>query len=510
MKRYTQRAFIATVALVTAVIVYFYVSSRLGGARNAGEPVRYRSFQAGGLQPAETSADAAAKAEKLSSAVPLEPDETLLDLYNFNIDYDDEEEQVLVTRRAGDHTGSIRVVLADYSQSSRRWNRSWEGITLSTQVKTFQASALDLLGDHNLELVCTGMNEKNEQTMTIFWRNGSDDAWQGPRFSKIFEQVADAVLIEATDRSESYKMGQTNADSWPISVWRPNLESTNILDQVKETWTWSFSEKLYAKTAEEKIPGASIAKKIADGILDGKADTFERWLEGIWYKEGTDPLSSGAQFLTFQPRDGTVFFSGGGVLENFKWESSSPTRVGIYISCRNQSVSNLRRLLDVELETSESIDVRVFQDLRIKADVSGRWDGRYRRLSREAAKAFRTAPSGAVVSSLDLNGLYAGSGGEKLSFSGSGYSMETSEGREEGGFAVYTLGGKTLLDLRALRFGGQPSSRRRSWILAMSTRSEDGGLPVTVLTLSPARVGIDGAVALEAAPLTLERLQELP
>ncbi len=506
MKRYTHGPFIAAVAITLALAAYFFLSSRTPGAGGAGEPVRYRSFEAGSLPAGEDEPEA--KAPRLSSAIPLEPDETLLDLYSLNMDFDDEEEQILVTRRSGDASGAIRVVLADYSPSSRRWTRAWEGQTLSTQVKTFQVSGVDLIGDHNFDIVCTGMNADNEQTMTVFWKSDPDDGRSGLRFIKVFEQSADAVLVEDGERSESYKMGQTNAESWPITVWRPDPDSSNFLDQIKETWTWSFTAKAYLMTDRERIPGASIAKKLADSILDGKADTFERWLEGIWYQEGLDPLAPGTLFLTFQPRDGTVLFSSEGVVENFRWESSSPTRMGIYVSCRNQSVSNLRRLLDVELETAESIDVRVFQDLRMKADVSGRWDGRYRRLSPEAAKAFRKVPSAASVSGLSLDGLFLAPGGEELRFDGSLYTMKSAEGLEEGSFAVYTLAGKTLLDMRAIKAGDQPSSRRRSWFLSLSVRSEDGGTPVTVLSLAPARVGMDGAERLESAPLVLEKRLE--
>lgn len=504
MKRYAHTLFIASIVAVLVAIAAVYIGS-IRSPRDEGEPVRYRSYEAGQAPEARVGTEAEAPSQpKLSSAIALEDGETLLDLYSFNVDFDDEEEQVLVTRRAADSSGAMRVVVADYAPAARRWSRAWEGLSSATQVKTFQVSAVDLIGDHNLNLVCTGMNNLGEQTMTVFWRGDTGDGRQGPRFSKVFEEAGNTVLVEAGERSESYKMGQTNADSWPIVVWKPDAESDNFTDQVKETWTWNFSERLYVLSQSERIAGASIARKLAESILDGSAETFENWLEGIWFQEGTDPLSEDALFLTFEPRERSVLFSRASIIELYTWENSSPTRMGLYLSTRNRSVGNLRRLMDVELETSDSIRVRVFQDLKIKADISDRWDGRYRKLSPEAAKAFRTQPSAAASSDVALDGLYAGTGGERLSISGSRYQFETAEGLEAGGLAVYTLGGSTLLDLRAISLNGQPSSRRRSFFLSISRNSDDREAETVILSLSPARVGIEGAVAGDGPSYLLE------
>lgn len=509
MKRYAQAVFIATIVVAVLAIAIVYINS-LKSATNEGEPVRYRSFeasQAPGTQAASASQGGqdVLGQPKLSSAIPLEEGETLLDLYSFNLDFDDEEEQVLVTRRAQDASGAMRLVVADYIPPTRRWSRSWEGITSATQVKTFQVSAVDLIGDHNLNLVCTGMNNLGEQTMTVFWRGETGDGRQGPRFSKIFEDAGNTVLVEAAERSESYKMGQTNADSWPILVWKPDAESENFTDQVKESWAWNFSERRYVIMLSERIAGSSIARKLAESILDGTSETFEQWLEGIWFQEGTDPLSPDALFLTFEPRSRTVLFSRASIIELYSWESSSPTRMGLYLATRNRSVGNLRRLMDVELETSDSIRVRVFQDLRIKADITDRWDGRYRKLSPEAAKAFRLRPSAAHSESTNLDGTWLGPSGEQFVVTGSRYQLFTKDGTEHGGLAAYTLADSTLLDMRAVTLNGQPSKAMRSYFLAMRQEGEDKESSTTVMELSPARVGIEGAMPADGQKLTLRR-----
>ena len=492
MKRYTQTVFVIAVAAAVAVALFFLIFSQTRSKAPVSEPVRYRSFAA----TSDSVDDQSVGAEQhLVSAIELNPDETLLDIYAFNLDLDDEDEQILVVRAADNPL--IRIVVADYDARSKRWLRAWDGGTLASKVKTFQAAVYDLVGDHTINIVCTGMDEDNRQTMTVFRR--ADAGSDGDAFQTVFQTAADAVMVETTERPESYKLGQTDAESWNIAVWTPDPESSNFLDQIKETWAWSFLDRAYVQLGQEKIPGASIAQKMAQAILDGKAETFEAWLDGIWYKESTDPLSKDAQFLTFQPKDATLMFSGQSVVEVFDWETSNPTRFGLYIAARNQSVRNLRRLMNVELAAADTVVVHIFQDWRIKADVSGRWDGRYRRLSPDTAKAFKRQPSSASTVVSELKGSYRSDAGDILSLDGASYRLQSGESVEVGSYAVFQLDGLTLLDLRAVTVGDQPSSKRSTYELSRSTKTLDDGSTTDMLSLTPARVAIDGAVTTESA-----------
>ena len=261
------------------------------------------------------------------------------------------------------------------------------------------------------------------------------------------------LFRSSSDRADSYKLGQSSAESWPISIWRADPSAGNYLDQIKETWKWNSAVNSYVSSSTERIPGASIARRIAESLLDGTTETFEQFLDGIWYKESTDPLSAEALFVTFQPRDGALLFSAQGIVEIYEWENSNSTRYGLYIACRNQSVRNLRRLMDVELVSTDTINLRVFQDLRIKADISAKWDGRYRKLGQEMAKAFRLQPAKAVHTRLELDGRYKAEDGTELHFSGATYTMTSGNILETGGFAVFEISGLAILDLRALQIG---------------------------------------------------------
>lgn len=501
MKKLIQSFFLAAIVVVLAATVYFFFQSR--GKSSVDEPVRLRSLEAGsGNTPAgevkEPGSDIRA-----TSAIPLEQSETLLDLYSYNLDFDDEDEQVLVIRDSNDSTGRMMIVVADYSPYTRRWSRSWSGDTLVTKVKTFQVNVSDLIGDHNLNIVCTGMNDSNDQTMTIYWKSQETGASQGPTFVKVFEQAGNAVVVEVSERPESYKLGQSNADSWPISVWRVDSDSGNYMDQLRESWQWSFAAKRYAIVATERIPGANIARKMAESILDGTEGTFKAFLDGTWYKESNDPLSPNALFITFQSRDASVMFSGDGLIEVFEWENSNPTRYGLYIASRNQSVRNLRRLMDIELASTDSVNVRVFQDYRIKADIAGTWDGRYRRLSSEMAKAFKRTPAMAEVAAIDLSGDFTSADGTRLVFTDSRFNLGSGDTSESGTWSIYKLGNTTILDLRIDPAANGPAGRR-SYSLSVDTKKVGTDSLARTLTLREARIGINGVELVQSPTLVFE------
>ena len=502
MKRINHTIFVISVVATLCAVAFFYITGR--GGRKADEPVRYRALEAvDATNPSERALETESTV-RATASIPLEPNETLLDLYSFNLDYDDEEEQVLVVRDSDDASGAVKVVLADYSPFTRKWTRSWKGSTLVTKNKTFQVSVNDLIGDHNLNIVCTGMDDANNQTMTVYWKSQDADRNQEAAYAKILEQAGSAVLVESSDRPDSYKLGQSNAESWPVSVWKEDASSGNYLDQIKETWQWSFADEAYVLTGSESIPGASIARKKAESILDGTAETFKAFLDGTWYKESSDPLSSGALFITFQSRDEAVLFSGEGLTEVYSWENSNPTRYGLYIASRNQSVRNLRRLMDIELASAESVSVRVFQDYRIKADISGRWDGKYRRLTPDIAAAFRRSPAMAKSAPSDIGGVYESDDGATLSLIESAYVLAGADGEERGAFSVYELQGRTVLDMRQV-VEGDGDSVRRSWIATTSDARGPDGQITQILTLQEATIGILGIEPSQVPPVSFTR-----
>ena len=157
MKKLVQALFLIVCVISLGVAVYFFVQNR-SAAAEANRPVTTRKLLSS-QQTEDTSDESEVKAEKEATTnhIAALPNETVLDVSNVNLDQDEGDEQILTVRKtdkAGDH---LSIVVADYVPQRHGWVRAWEGETLATKLSTFQIQIQDLIGDHNLDIICTGM-----------------------------------------------------------------------------------------------------------------------------------------------------------------------------------------------------------------------------------------------------------------------------------------------------------------------------------------------------------------
>src|SRR5512136_2734206 len=105
---------------------------------------------------APQAAAAAAEDQPPVPKVPLERGEVLASVLNCNLDLDASEEQILVLRSQEEPDAPLRIAVADYDSVRGTYIRSWEGPTSATNLRLFEVSIQDLVGDHNQEIVCRG------------------------------------------------------------------------------------------------------------------------------------------------------------------------------------------------------------------------------------------------------------------------------------------------------------------------------------------------------------------
>ncbi len=505
MKRATQILFLLCSIAAAGYIVFLAVDARSGRSQGDDKPMLARSVAAEPRSEEGGEDGAPEERTRTASEIPTASNEILLDVYSFNLDSDQEDEQILVVRRTDDPSGLLRLIVADYLPGGRSWVRAWEGSTAVTKVRTLQILVKDVVGDHIPNIIAVGMNDRGEQAVSIFWRTPPSRENRSPLFyTKICEVSGDSVIIEETERPESYKLGQTNAETWPVTVYHRDPESENFLDQIRETWEWNFTRKAYERVLVERIPGAQIERQLVTRILDGTVETFQRYLEGIWYRASADPRAPGSQFVIFDPREKTLSFFSDNVMEPYQWEDSHPTRYGIFIGSRSSAVKTLRRLIDVELTGHETVSLRIFQDIRLKADVTEQWNGTYRKMNSELASAFRKDTPVNQPRSAPLSGRYRGLDGFTLSFEPPRFTASRDGRSEAGGFSVFTLKGAEILEMKYLTETGVVG-KRVSYRVDRSQRKENGET-VEILNLTPVRVAIDGFEFVEGSPLILERL----
>jgi hypothetical protein len=496
MKRIIQVAFILASALALGLTVYFLVQGR-SGAVAASRPIATRQVQPESAQGAGTEGAAASELATAVNHIPALPNEVILNVTSFNIDQEEEDEQILTVRKTDRADGRLSIVVADYTPQ-KTWVRSWEGDTLSTKLTTFTIQAKDLVGDHNPCIVCTGMNDSGEQTIAAFRKVGNAGG-----YAEILSLTADSVEIGEADRSEGYQLGQASGDSWPIYAYTSDKESTNILDQIKDRYAWDGHKGLYAKVGSERITGAQVERETVSKVLTGSAKDFESFLQGVWYESDKAPTDPDAKLIQFDKSSGIISFYRPEAQEVYRWIESQSTRYGLYVRGQNDTVDDLVRLIDIELTGSDLVSIRVFEDLRMKMDPEDRWDGSFRRMPRDIS-ASSTPSNGLAKPAIKLEGPYRSNAGLELNFAPPRYSLKSTDApTESGSFELYALGRDTVIDLIATRPDGLSSTRKTYKVIYSETHA--GKDLLRKLTLSPAKAAIDGLELLQEDDIALEQ-----
>jgi hypothetical protein len=497
MKKLVQALFFGICAATLGVAVYFLIRERMGAVA-AARPVTTRQV----LVSAEpvTPEEREARAERASTVnhISALPNEVILEVATINLDQDEGDEQILTVRKIDRAVTSLSIVVADYLPQRKTWIRSWEGEILVTKLTTLSIQVKDLIGDHNLNIVCTGIDDRDEQTITIFRRSPGSAFLT---YDTICSIAADAVTIAELERSEGYQLGQTNGESWPVLANSRDKSSQNILDQIQTRWIWDYRRGLYIQSGIEHIPGAVITREKSAKVLTGSAQDFEAFLQGIWYDTAKGPLDPGSRLIVFDRGGATITFFSSESQEVFHWNDSHPTRYGIYVGSQNESVQNLRRLMDIELSGGDSISVRIFEDLQMKVDAEDRWDGNYRKLPESMKDPFTRPMAGRPGPAFRLDGVYRSAEGTELKFSAPRYILNSKNLNEKGGYAAYKLGQNTVLELRAIRDDGVTVIRRT--FRASYSETKSGKETTRRLVLAPARAAITGLELLEEPSMVL-------
>lgn len=499
MKKLLQALFIVFCTVALGVAVYYFIQTK-SAAAEANRPLTMRKLVLDGNSgKADKSGQDSDHAASLNRIAAL-PNEVILDVLSVNLDQDEGDEQIITVRKTDRSDDRLCIVVADYVPQRHGWVRAWEGETRATKFTTFQIQTVDLIGDHNLDIVCTGMDNLNDQTMTAFRRVKGGDP-ELISFAPICSLAADSIVIDTVDRTEGYQLGQTNGASFPIEAYQHDTTSQNLLDQVKTEYVWDNRGGAYVAGGTEKIPGAQVEKEMAAKVLTGNEADFERFLQGAWCESDKDPQDPTARILVFDKPARSIIFFAPEDQEDFDWNESHSTRYGLYVSCQNESVLDLRRLMDIELTGTDTISIRLFEDLQMKVDSQESWDGSYRKMPPQTAgDAERQA---ATQPSFKLAGEYRGGDGSVLAFDGQNFSLKQGDKTTKGGFILYKLGADTVLQLSELQSSGLLADRKL--FRARYSETKTGKSTARHLELSPARASIDGLELLQEPELSLDQ-----
>jgi hypothetical protein len=431
--------------------------------------------------------------DAMNAKIALKEGESLVAVLTQDLDGDMVDEQILAHRSLLEMDSPVSISYIDFDNTLGGYRRIWSAPTVVTRPGTASVYAQDIIGDRSICILVSGMNSAGEHTLTVFRMADSSPGTEAS-FAKIAElRIDGSIQVQEAERSQAYQMGLSRGQSFAIAAYGRDFSSSNILDQVELIYTYNGTRGVYEQSRMTRIPGSQIEQRRARELLNGGKERFEKFITGLWYYVSPQGTVDNRQYIYFDPPAGEIIFYGEEIQQVFNWQNSSATRHGLYISSQNISVTTLRRFLDIELESLDSIRVKVFEDIRLKIYVTAPWDGSYRR-----AGTTETAAAGAPNKVLPYaDASYDGSIG-RIVFSPDGNFTLVSGGsvQKRGRYAFFMLDNQELLELRPLNNGDAATETYRV--------ERDGG-ESGAMTLERIRLGTRGAQDMHEAAISLER-----
>ncbi|MDR1099307.1 MAG: pallilysin-related adhesin [Treponema sp.] len=381
----------------------------------------------------------------------LEEGEVMVAILTQDFDGDPAEEQILAYRNLLEIESPIYITYIDFDEADRVYKRIWNAPTAAARPGTISLYTQDLIGDRSACVLLTGMNGLGEHTLTIFRKNSQfqPDAppYNSSGINQPFTRIAElridgSISIQEAERPQAYHLGIARGRSFTIAAYGHDYESNNILDQVEITYAFNSGNGLYEQSKITRIPGSQIEQRRLRELLSGEPGIFEAFINDLWYYVGPEGTLDSRQYIYFDPPSKELIFFGDEAQQIFTWQNASPTRYGLYISSQNISVTTLRRFLDIELESLDSIRIKVFEDVRLKIGVNASWDGSYRR----AGTVEQKQAAGTVDSHIDA--LYDSSLGKMRFFPDGVYELNSGGSARRGRYAFFMINGQELLELR--------------------------------------------------------------
>jgi len=417
--------------------------------------------------------------ENLATKIPLEDTETVVAVLNKESDDSPAEEQFVLYRTASE--SAVSITFLSYNERSRVYERIWSMPTAVSRPETITIFNQDLIGDRNSCVIVTGMNSKNEHTMTVFRRAPG----QRNAHRKIAEiQIEGSIIIQDAGRSLAYQQGISSGQSFNIAAYGHDNSSANILDQIETIYSFSSASGQYEQIRVSRIPGTQIEQRRLREILSGAPGVFEGFINDLWYFVSPQGTIDTSQYLYFNPERKEIIFFMDGAQQVFIWQTSTHTRYGLYIRSQNISINTLYRFIDIELESLDSIRLRVNEDVRIRITANTTWDGSYRR----AGTANRKDAVSKILPAIDA--VYDTSWGRLMLTSSGQYTISSGQNVRSGNYVFYTIENINLIEMR--QSGGEESR------MVYKMESVAG-----VTILSRVRVGTGGIHDLLDPPVTL-------
>ncbi|MCR4627343.1 MAG: pallilysin-related adhesin [Treponema sp.] len=386
----------------------------------------------------------------LTSFIPLAPDETLLNIITVDFDGDMRDDQINLVRKVT--SPYLWLLVGLYDTDTGSYERTFEIQTAITQVHSFSYAGLDVLGNHQMELVYQGVTDAGDSVLRIYQlkkkrRNGYE-------LNIIGDFVSDGSLfIQQSSRDQAYELSQVNAEPYSIvaygSLPDSAVNSGNSYEQYQITYNWDKKSNSFVETERVKMSDRRVAANELAKIQDGTIGTFTDFLDGLWYKTSND--GDGIRYLSFDYADSEIILQYNDFEEVYVWLESYLSNSGIYLSAKNTTISSLNRRYYITLVATDEIRLRIQENIGMIIDESNLWNGNYKKMTPKTAisSSKKKITSEDFLKDLTAGEIWYASDGTKFTFSSGKYVASGDLSEETGKFTVMDVGSVPVVSFRS-------------------------------------------------------------
>jgi hypothetical protein len=434
----------------------------------------------------------------------IDPQYTVLQVLNVNLDRGPGEQQVIAVKRIADMGSPVKILVVDADpERGTYYFQSWESDTSATDTRVFTLSVKDLIGDHSLQIVANGMNESGKLTLDVF-RLLPPSHGKGLLYRAVCQLVADEITVDENERPDSYNTDPRPGASFPIIAYLRDPDTRNVMDLVRIHYSWNSAEGRYVPGAEEKIPGQEVQQAQLRTLFTSSGEqAFEQFISGSWVQSMKDAFAS---ILTFDPVGRRISLSSGNTLEAYLWRESHRT-----IYNRLLAVGENETVLQIQLIRTFSITVN--DPNTITVTIIGNDSGEsptvsYTKVTDEIRQKMIDRPDAqANLSTLALSGKYVGGRGLSIDFQPPHLVWTDVEGQRTGTYVIFSIAASTILSIRFPKSVGQPD-QISSWLVDFKEKLEPSAA-TRMLHLSPVQLTVNGYEEANGDDLSFQQYQDL-
>jgi len=397
--------------------------------------------------------------ETLSARIPLGEGRVAVAVLNGNFYRSPLREQFVAYQNTLEPGSPIYLAFIGYDAASASYQRLWSAPTAATRPETVTLDTQDILGDRSVSVLLSGMNHLGEYTLTVFRLNEAEGAAE--RFTKIAEISIDGnITVREVARSQAYQMGIAPGQSFTIAAQGRDFDSDNFMDQIEIIYAHNPANGLFEERNRRRIPGAQIEQQRVRELL-GNSHAFEEFIAGLWFYVTAQGTIDRGQFIYFDPGNRQIIFFDDDTMQVFSWRNSIATRQGIHITSQNVSISTIRRGVDIQLESLDSIRIRTTENLRPAfRTVAAPWDGSYRMAGRPV-----NAPAVAVAATPEnahIDARYDSAMGRIHFFPDGSFEIHAGGTVRQGNYVFFRVSDNELLEFRS---NGDFGPRRETFLV---------------------------------------------